>query len=71
MVLRVRAPHVNRPFRTPFVWVTAPLGIFMCVFMIVVPAARHLDPAGGLDDHRVGDLFPLYRHGTPSRAPIR
>src|SRR6201996_8580338 len=34
MVLRVRAPHVNRPFRTPFIWITAPLGIIMCVFMI-------------------------------------
>jgi basic amino acid/polyamine antiporter, APA family len=34
MVLRVRAPQVNRPFRTPFIWVTAPLGIIMCVFMI-------------------------------------
>ncbi len=34
MVLRVRMPHVKRPFRTPFVWVTAPLGIFMCLFMM-------------------------------------
>ena len=35
MVLRVRAPNARRPFRTPLVWVTAPLGIFMCVFMMV------------------------------------
>jgi len=35
MVLRVRAPHVRRPFRTPFVWFTAPAGVFMCVFMMV------------------------------------
>jgi APA family basic amino acid/polyamine antiporter len=34
MVLRVRAPHAKRPFRTPLVWVTAPLGIFMCLFMM-------------------------------------
>jgi APA family basic amino acid/polyamine antiporter len=34
MVLRVRAPKANRPFKTPFVWVTAPLGILMCVFMM-------------------------------------
>ncbi len=34
MILRKRAPHVHRPFRTPFVWVTAPLGIFMCGAMI-------------------------------------
>jgi APA family basic amino acid/polyamine antiporter len=35
MILRVRRPHVRRPFRTPFVWVAAPLGIAMCVFMMV------------------------------------
>lgn len=35
MVLRLRAPTIERPFRTPFVWVTAPLGIAMCLFMMV------------------------------------
>jgi len=35
MVLRVRAPNAKRPFRTPFVWFTAPAGVFMCVFMMV------------------------------------
>jgi APA family basic amino acid/polyamine antiporter len=35
LVLRVRAPHVHRPFRTPLVWITAPLGIAMCLFMMV------------------------------------
>ena len=35
MVLRVRAPNAARPFRTPLVWVTAPLGIAMCLFMMV------------------------------------
>ena len=34
MVLRVRAPLARRPFRTPLVWVTAPLGIVMCVGMM-------------------------------------
>jgi basic amino acid/polyamine antiporter, APA family len=34
MVLRVRAPHAKRPFKTPLVWVTAPLGIGMCLFMM-------------------------------------
>ncbi len=34
MVLRVRAPLAKRPFRTPLVWVTAPLGIVMCVGMM-------------------------------------
>ncbi|HEY5347128.1 MAG TPA: amino acid permease [Rhizomicrobium sp.] len=35
MVLRIRAPRAKRPFRTPFVWITAPLGIAMCLFMMV------------------------------------
>ena len=35
MILRVRAPHARRPFRTPFVWFTAPAGVFMCLFMMV------------------------------------
>lgn len=35
MVLRKRAPDAKRPFRTPFVWITAPAGIFMCGFMMV------------------------------------
>lgn len=35
MVLRKRAPEAKRPFRTPFVWITAPAGIFMCGFMMV------------------------------------
>ena len=35
MVLRVRMPRAVRPFRTPFVWIVAPLGIGMCLFMMV------------------------------------
>jgi APA family basic amino acid/polyamine antiporter len=35
LVLRVRAPDAHRPFRTPLVWITAPLGIAMCLFMMV------------------------------------
>ncbi len=42
MVLRVRAPHAKRPFRTPFIWVTAPLGHRHVPVHDVVPAARHL-----------------------------
>jgi APA family basic amino acid/polyamine antiporter len=34
MVLRVQRPKVKRPFRTPLVWVVAPLGIGMCLFMM-------------------------------------
>lgn len=34
MVLRVQRPNAVRPFRTPFVWIVAPLGIAMCLFMM-------------------------------------
>jgi APA family basic amino acid/polyamine antiporter len=35
MILRRRMPNAKRPFRTPFVWLVAPLGIAMCLFMMV------------------------------------
>ncbi|HLY55127.1 MAG TPA: amino acid permease [Stellaceae bacterium] len=35
MVLRVTHKHVLRPFRTPLVWIVAPLGIAVCLFMMV------------------------------------
>jgi APA family basic amino acid/polyamine antiporter len=35
MLLRVRRPLVKRPFRTPLVWIVGPLGIAMCLFMMV------------------------------------
>jgi basic amino acid/polyamine antiporter, APA family len=34
MVLRVRNPKAKRPFRTPYVWITAPLGILACGAMM-------------------------------------
>jgi APA family basic amino acid/polyamine antiporter len=34
MILRIRRPNVGRPFRTPLVWVVAPLGIIMCSAMM-------------------------------------
>ncbi|HUJ04445.1 MAG TPA: amino acid permease [Rhizomicrobium sp.] len=35
MVLRRTRPNAPRPFRTPLVWIVAPLGIAMCAFMMV------------------------------------
>ena len=35
MVLRVKEPGRPRPFRVPLVWVTAPLGIAACVFVML------------------------------------
>jgi APA family basic amino acid/polyamine antiporter len=34
LVLRKREPDALRPFRTPVVWLVAPLGIGMCLFMM-------------------------------------
>jgi APA family basic amino acid/polyamine antiporter len=34
MVMRVRRPNARRPFRTPLVWLVAPLGIVMCGAMM-------------------------------------
>jgi APA family basic amino acid/polyamine antiporter len=34
LMLRVKEPNRPRPFRVPFVWVIAPLGIAACVFVM-------------------------------------
>jgi APA family basic amino acid/polyamine antiporter len=35
MVLRIAEPDRQRPFRVPLVWVTAPLGIVACLFVML------------------------------------
>jgi APA family basic amino acid/polyamine antiporter len=35
LVLRVKEPARERPFRVPFVWVVAPLGIAACLFVML------------------------------------
>ena len=35
MILRIRRPKAARPFRTPYIWLVAPMGIAMCVLMMV------------------------------------
>jgi APA family basic amino acid/polyamine antiporter len=34
MVLRVREPALHRPFRTPFIWVVAPLGMLSSAYLM-------------------------------------
>jgi APA family basic amino acid/polyamine antiporter len=34
LALRIRDPHRLRPFRVPFVWVIAPLGMGACLFIM-------------------------------------
>ncbi len=71
MVLRVRAPRANRPFRTPLVWITAPLGIAMCLFMMVfLPLDTWLRLAGWT---AIGlAIYYLYsvKHAKPPRYVI-
>ena len=72
MVLRVKAPGAKRPFRTPLVWITAPLGIAMCLFMMVfLPLDTWLRLAGwtliGLAIYR----FYSIRHARPPRISIQ
>ena len=35
LVLRVKEPERHRPFKVPFVWVIAPLGVAACLFIMV------------------------------------
>jgi basic amino acid/polyamine antiporter, APA family len=35
LVLRITDPHLERPFRTPLVWVTAPLGAIFAVYLML------------------------------------
>ncbi len=35
LVLRVKEPERHRPFKVPFVWVLAPLGVAACLFIMV------------------------------------
>jgi len=34
LVLRVKEPDRPRPFKVPFVWVVAPLGVVACLFVM-------------------------------------
>ena len=34
LVLRTREPDLHRPFKTPFVWFTAPAGILFCLYLM-------------------------------------
>jgi basic amino acid/polyamine antiporter, APA family len=35
IMLRINEPQRERPFKVPFVWVTAPLGILACVYIML------------------------------------
>ena len=35
MILRIKKPRAKRPFRTPFIWIVAPMGVAMSALMMV------------------------------------
>jgi APA family basic amino acid/polyamine antiporter len=35
LVLRIKEPDRPRPFRVPFVWLIAPLGVAACLFVMI------------------------------------
>ena len=57
--LRLTQPEVERPFRAPFVYFTAPDGRHLVGAPHGDPAGRDLDQARRLDGHRPGDLLRL------------
>jgi APA family basic amino acid/polyamine antiporter len=72
MVLRIKAPNADRPFRTPLVWITAPAGIAMCLFMMVfLPMDTWLRLAAwtliGLAIYRLYSI----KHARPPRYNIK
>ncbi len=72
MVLRVRAPRAKRPFKTPFVWVTAPLGIVMCLFMMAfLPLDTWLRLAVWTAIGLVVYLLYSSKHAKPSKYVVK
>jgi APA family basic amino acid/polyamine antiporter len=72
MMLRVQRPNVTRPFRAPLIWLVGPLGIFMCLFMMVfLPLDTWLRLAGwtliGLVIYAVYSI----RHAKPPRFVLK
>ena len=71
MILRVQAPNAKRPFRTPYVWVVAPLGIFFCGAMM---ASLPIDTWWRLVLWTAAGLIIYFvygiRHASPSKWKV-
>jgi len=71
MVLRVRRPNVERPFRAPLVWFVGPAGIGMCAFMMAfLPLDTWLRLAGWTVIGLI--IYAAYsvRHAKPPRFKL-
>jgi basic amino acid/polyamine antiporter, APA family len=71
MILRVQAPNAKRPFRTPYVWIVAPLGIFFCGAMM---ASLPIDTWWRLVLWTAAGLMIYFvygiRHASPSKWKV-
>ena len=65
MVLRVRRRNVKRPFRTPLVWIVAPAGIGMCLFMMAFLPLDTWLRLGVWTAHRADHLSSPTASSTP------
>ena len=61
LYLRITQPDIERPFKAPAIWFTAPMGVITRRLADGDPSARHLDSIGRLDGDRPRDLLPLRR----------
>jgi APA family basic amino acid/polyamine antiporter len=68
MMLRLSAPAAARPFRTPLVWVVAPLGVLICGFMMVSLGAATWIRLGVWT---VAGLFIYFLYGRKHAAPSK
>jgi basic amino acid/polyamine antiporter, APA family len=71
MMLRLSAPNVRRPFRTPFVWLTAPAGVIACMaLMLSLSSATWIRLAVWTVLGLAIYLAYGYRHAAPSKWKV-
>jgi APA family basic amino acid/polyamine antiporter len=67
----VSAPNARRPFRTPFVWLTAPLGVITCtVLMLSLSSATWIRLAVWTALGLAIYFAYGYRHAAPSKWKV-
>jgi APA family basic amino acid/polyamine antiporter len=71
MMLRLSAPNAPRPFRTPFVWLTAPLGVITCTgLMLSLSSATWIRLAAWTALGLAIYFAYGYRHAAPSKWKV-
>ena len=71
MMLRLSAPNAHRPFRTPLVWLTAPMGVIACtVLMLSLSTATWVRLAVWTALGLAIYFAYGYRHAAPSKWKV-